>query len=336
MIRFDQNFLREQLMVQEALRLASEKSSSKTSDKGNRTARSNHVKSRSAGSNRGCPLCKEEHYLACCDQYKKSAQERREVVNTHQRCWNCLGRHLVGECPSSKNCSKCSGRHHSTLHDAFGNPSALAIQNSSPTVHVAERSAAECSSVLLATTRVYVTDHFGEHHIMRALVDPGSETCLMVESFAQRLRLPQTPTSVSIFGVGGVQTGFSRGRVTVALSSRAGQFACNLIALVLSRLSAYSGTASGGAHCWPHVRDLELADPEFFRRDPVELLLGADAYADVVLLDLRQEEPEEPTQRTRLGWIILGAIGTSCHAAASTTSLQCSVEDDLPTLVRCF
>jgi hypothetical protein len=105
--------------------------------------------------------------------------------------------------------------------------------------------------------------------------------------------------------------------------------------LVMPRLSAYSGGTETGAVSWPHVEGLELADPDFFARDPVELLLGADAYAHIVLPDLRRGGTLEPiAQHTRLGWILLGAVGTS--QVASVSSLQCSTMEDLATFVRRF
>ncbi|KMQ84153.1 bel12-ag transposon polyprotein, partial [Lasius niger] len=329
-------FLQEQLMTQEVLRAVSGESG-KSAEKSGRAARSNHVKSRGPDSSRSCPLCKKEHFMAFCDQYKrKSAQERREAVATHQRCWNCLGRHMLGECSSNKVCTKCSERHHSSLHEAFA---AVALpapgSSASPTVHVAKRPLAECTSVLLATARVLVVDRRGMRHPVRVLVDPGSETSLIAESLAQRLRLPRTPTSVTIFGVGGVQAGFSRGRVAVNLSARTGSFSLTVSSLVMPRLSAYSGVAETGAVSWPHVEGLDLADPDFLARDPVELLLGADAYAHIVLPDLRRGGTLEPiAQHTRLGWILLGAVGAG-HVA-SVSSMQCSTTEDLASLVRRF
>ncbi|KMQ84743.1 hypothetical protein RF55_17211 [Lasius niger] len=333
-------FLQEQLMTQEVLRAVTGEATGK-SDKSGRAARANHVRSRGPDSSRSCPLCRKEHFLAFCEAYKKkSAQDRRDIVTTHQRCWNCLGRHVVSECPSSKNCSKCSGRHHTSLHEVFPASTAVAIPvagtSSTPTVHVAKRPAADFAAVLLATARVLVTDRVGVRHVVRALIDPGSEASLMAESLAQRLRLPRTPTSVAVFGVGGVQTGSPRGRVSVKLSSRSEDFSITVSSLVLPRLTLYNGVMESGARSWPHVRDIELADPEFYTRDPVELLLGADVYADVVLPDLRRGGPLEPVaQRTRLGWILLGAVGSSL-AASTVTSLQCSPSEDLATAVRRF
>lgn len=320
-------FLREQLMTQEVLQATVGGSSEKSTEKTNRSARANHVKGRGTDSSRNCPLCKKEHFLAFCEQYKrKNPQERREIVTTHQRCWNCLGRHMVGECSSAKTCNKCASRHHTSLHEAFSTVMTVALpaaaSESTSTVHVAREPPAECSTVLLATARVLVVDRAGVRHAIRALVDPGSETSLIAESLTQRLRLPRTPASVAIFGVGGVQTGFSRGRVAVTVAARNGQFSLAISPLVLPAFSVYSGVVEHKSRSWPHVKDLELADPDFFARDPVELLLGAHAYASIVQPDLRQGGPLEPiAQRTRLGWILLGAVGAE-HAVSAVTALQ--------------
>lgn len=123
---------------------------------------------------------------------------------------------MIGECSSVKTCSKCSGRHHSSLYEAFA---AVALTPAGPTpstsVHVGKQPPADCAAVLLATARVLVVDRAGAHHVVCALADPGSEASLIAESLAQRLRLPRSPTSVAIFGVDGVQTGLARNRVSI-------------------------------------------------------------------------------------------------------------------------
>lgn len=83
------------------------------------------------------------------------------------------------------------------------------------------------------------------------------------------------------------------------------------------------------------VDGLDLADPEFFARNPVELLLGADACAGLVQPGLRRGRPGEPiAQQTQLGWIILDAVGVG-HTS-SMSALQCSTADDLSAMVRRF
>ncbi|XP_029175121.1 uncharacterized protein LOC114943637 [Nylanderia fulva] len=233
---------------------------------------------------------------------------------------------------------KCSDKHHSSLHDAF---TAVALPAAGPssamTTHVARRPTVECRSALLATARVLVVDRAGTRHDVRALINPGSVTSLIAESLAQRLCLPRTPSSVAIFGVGGIQSGVSRGRTAVTVFSRDGHFALAASPLVLPRLTVYGGILEGKARLWPHLDDLDLADSEFHRQDPVELLLGADVYLDIVMPEgLCRGGPQEPEALlTRFGWVLLGAVG-ACHITNPVSSLQCITVEDLAELVRRF
>ncbi|KAL6418020.1 hypothetical protein ACFW04_011103 [Cataglyphis niger] len=84
-----------------------------------RSPRVLHVR-KSEGKRDRCSLCRQEHYIMLCDAYKaKTASERRQHVERHQLCFNCLGKHKVSDCPSKRTCSFCDARHHSTLHDAY-------------------------------------------------------------------------------------------------------------------------------------------------------------------------------------------------------------------------
>ncbi|XP_039311341.1 uncharacterized protein LOC105201279 [Solenopsis invicta] len=167
-------------------------------------------------------------------------------------------------------------------------------------------------------------------------MDPGSETSLITESLAQRLRLPRTPASVAIYGVGGLKSGVSRGRIAMNLTSRVGNAVFAISALVMPRLSIYGGSVEANSSGWSHIRGLDLADPDFSSTDPVELLLGVNVYAKVARPGMRLGGDEEPiAQQTALGWIIMGLVST-CQVTTALTSLQCSAVDDLNALVRRF
>ncbi|XP_070170760.1 uncharacterized protein [Polyergus mexicanus] len=142
-------------------------------------------------------MCQQDHYIMFCDAYQsKTASEKRRHVEANNLCFNCLGRHKASECKSKKTCTLCSAHHHSTLHDACSTHEAVKSS------HAANRTVKRAPAVLLATARVRVADRFGVLHAARALIDQGSETSLIAESLAQRLRLSRSPTSVSIFGIG--------------------------------------------------------------------------------------------------------------------------------------
>ncbi|XP_024875256.1 uncharacterized protein LOC112456750, partial [Temnothorax curvispinosus] len=278
-----------------------------------------------------CHCCQKDHILMFCEDYKrKTAQERKQLVDNKNLCLNCLGSHKVSECASKKGCAACGARHHTSVHDACREVEVA------KTVHAAQRLAVKPSAVLLATARVRVADRFGTLHHARALVDQGSESSLVTERLAQRLKLPRSRTSVSIFGVGGQKTAVAKGRVSLTLAPRTDGPAMSVSALVLPRLTIYAGGIEAGAEAWSHLRGLELADPEFSASDSVDILLGADVYAEILQEGLRKGGSREPVaQNTTLGWILSGAIGESASSHFAQ-SYQCRVEDELSQLVRRF
>ncbi|XP_050452147.1 uncharacterized protein LOC126851851 [Cataglyphis hispanica] len=282
-------------------------------------------------SNRGqCSLCHKDHYIMFCDAYKaKTAAERRQHVERHQLCFNCLGKHKVSDCSSKKTYSICDARHHSTLHDACKQTEVAKSSLS------ANRASKATSAVLLATARVRVADKFGVLHTARALIDQGSEVSIVAESLAQRLQLSRTPASTDIVGVGGQLTG-ARGRVELALTPLHDGPPLRVSALILRQLTLYTGGIRVSRNTWPHIDGIELADPDFFAADPVELLLGADVCAAILQPGLRRGGRRQPmAQRTTLVWILSGSVGTAA-ATRSAQTHHCCRDGDLHGLVQEF
>lgn len=162
--------------------------------------------------------------------------------------------------------------------------------------------------VLLATARVRLKDRFGTWFAARALVDQGSESSIISERLAQKLKLPRAAVTVNVFGVGGQKAGVARGQITLRLAPRLGDTLMSVTALVLPRLAIRTGHDMG-PKSWPHLAGLQLADPEYCAGDPVDLLLGADVYAAILQQGLRRGKDREPiAQNTSLGWLLSGAI----------------------------
>lgn len=221
-----------------------------------------------------------------CDTYKaKGAAERKQHVETNGLCLNCLGRHQLSDCSSKKSCSVCNARYHTSLHDACLETSAV------KSTHVSHHLTRFKTAVLLITARVCVSDKHGNVHPARALIDQGSESSLVSESLAQRLRLPRKPTSISVFGVGGKMTGVAHGLLNLEVASKEGRSPMTVSALILPQLTIYDGCNRAEKRPWSHLTGLELADPYFLSTDPVDLLLGADVYASILLPGLRRGGP---------------------------------------------
>ncbi|XP_018399368.1 PREDICTED: uncharacterized protein LOC108777070 [Cyphomyrmex costatus] len=107
-------------------------------------------------------------------------------------------------------------------------------------------------------------------------------------------------------------------------------------ALILPRLTIYAGGGGMSARDWPHLRGLELADPDFLATDPIEILLGADVHAVIIRDGIKRGRPCEPVgQNTALGWIISGAADAHIKSQYVHTH-QCTIGDDLSMMVRRF
>ena len=67
---------------------------------------------------------------------------------------------------------------------------------------------------------------------------------------------------------------------------------------------------------WSHISNLYLADPDFGVPGRIDLLLGADIYAAVLLHGRRCGPPATPTAlETRFGWVLTGR--TQGHSRSS-------------------
>ncbi|XP_071571308.1 uncharacterized protein [Temnothorax nylanderi] len=307
------------------LNAAYPKNTVKTASEPSRFAKT-HAAQRTESSQ--CPLCTERHSLMGCPEFKaKSASERLSVAETNKLCFNCLGNHLVARCQSTRNCMTCNSRHHTMLHDAYASEPKPAAEVSALS---AVGRADDRKAILLATARVIVPDRRGEPHEVRALIDQGSEVSIVSESLVQRLRLPRSRTRMSIFGIGGSQSGSTRGKVSMSLTSTTTGATLTAVALVLPRLSLYRGSAIRCNTTWPHLQGLPLADPRFAANDPVELLLGAEVCSAILEDGLRRGKPQTPiAQKTTLGWILSGGCGatsllghrSSLHAHSSVVRL---------------
>ncbi|XP_011700180.1 PREDICTED: uncharacterized protein LOC105457284 [Wasmannia auropunctata] len=278
-----------------------------------------------------------DEIITSCDAYQaKTAEERKKHVEKHHLCINYLGKHKLSECASQRTCTSCNARHHSTLHDACRADKGAKSTEVARVAHLAQRPPEIPVAVLLATARVRVKDRTGADHFARALTDQGSDSSLISESLAQRLRLILKPTSVAVFGVEGKRTGFARGLVDLLVSPRGSGPPTPVSAIILPRLTLQDGGIKVERRTWAHINGLEFTDPKFLAADSIDILLGADVYASILQAGLRKGGPYEPVaQKTKLGWILSGVVGRTADVRRAQT-LQCRAEENLPALVQKF
>lgn len=171
------------------------------------------------------------------------------------------------------------------------------------------------TSILLSTAWVSVVAPNGKTTACRALLDQGSEVSFISEKIVQLLQLPKTKANLQIMGINSNSLGSSRNTAQFTIRSNAmHNNLINMSAYVLPKVSNMlpSSTICTSPQTWSHLHGLVLADPEFYKPKPIELLIGADLYGSILLNDVRNGIKNTPTaQKTIWGYILSGPVSST-------------------------
>lgn len=317
-------------------------SSSKTNSTSNVAVVPTATTTNSAGKKFNCPVCNGEgHPLRACDAFLAlPAAERRMTIAKLKYCSNCLAyNHLDAKCRSSHTCFTCGERHHSLLHVAGSAPKPtnlnqrfaahVLIPAMAATAHInscnSQTEIVSSSNILLATAIVNILDVHGEVHSLRALIDQGSEANFVTESAMNALQLPRSKIQAVISGIG-ASNSHAKHMTSFTLQSRHDNtFEITVEALVMGRITNMLPSSSFKAQRWHHIVDLSLADPSYHRSGRIDLVLGAEILAQVIMTGVRIGSAGSPVaQQTRLGWILSGKIseGSSPSLPTAVTSMH--------------
>ncbi|XP_072941856.1 uncharacterized protein [Epargyreus clarus] len=166
------------------------------------------------------------------------------------------------------------------------------------------------SEVLLPMAMIKVQAADGEYHVMRALLDQGSQTSLISERAAQLLKIPRQRCKGVISGVGAKDSN-CKGMISIQCFSLTCDYSFETDALIMKNLIKNLPTSTFSKPKWSYLDQIKLADPEFYISRPVEILLGADVYSNILMDGVCKGEATLPTaQQTQLGWILSGNVKT--------------------------
>ena len=283
---------------------------------------SSSSKSSHAAISRGCTACNETHPLYKCDSFNKmNPQEREGHVKKNRLCFNCLANHQVKECQSKGTCKKCHKKHNTLLHQEKSNqgqvqqPQAVASTSSSTTQNSSNVISSNCVTschVLLQTALVNVTSASGKVEPVRVFIDNGSNSELITESCASRLGLKPFGPSVPLTGIGGVKAGSTSGKVHLTLKSRTCEYNLPIKAEVVQKVTGGFLPTRYEQSNFPHVDNLHLADPGFYKPQPVDLILGSRYAIQIKTGGLIKGPHGTPSaEETFFGWVLSGDIHPS-------------------------
>uniref|UniRef100_A0A1B0DAL2 Uncharacterized protein n=1 Tax=Phlebotomus papatasi TaxID=29031 RepID=A0A1B0DAL2_PHLPP len=319
------------------------KSSQKSSTKSEKQEKQGPAKkSFHSTTEESCPLCKDKHKLTRCDKFKDlSVSQRKQLVDKNKICLNCLGHDKKQKCSSKNTCRECQRKHHTLLHfpraasentheDARSVPvqSTVLQAAQSDVSQVRESSSGEDvtsltiireQTVLLATCPESPSTQISAGHMLRALVDPGSQVSLITESAAQLLRLKKFKVNTAVKGIGGTTAAQCRHQAHMVIAPRfSSEFRLSVRALVNARLTNSLPDKERKPFTDDELSNIILADPEYYHPGPIDMILGADVYIEVVRNNIKKSKNGRVfAQNTHLGWIL--------YAKSSDTSTQQSV-----------
>jgi len=275
-----------------------------------------------------CPLCNINHALFQCSKFTDmTSPDKLKFIAKNKICKNCLYIHAKGFCASQKRCRECNENHNTLLHSDFVNsgqthlatvtvPNASLTTTSRAIKNMQNNFASNNDDeILLATALVQVATASGDYITLRALLDQGSQITLITENAAQRLGIQRERLNANISGIGTLSNK-SKGKVSLHCKSLHNKFHFTTEALVMTRVVNNLPNVSFTKKNWAHVTSITLADPDYNISRPIDILLDAHVYSEILMSGLIKGESHEPMiQQTQLGWILSGNVNKTynCH-----------------------
>ena len=269
-----------------------------------------------------CLICKNEHRLQDCPEYKaKTREERLVVARTERLCWACLRKgHFMRVCRSAKRCglNGCQATHHRLLHEDRSNPTSRResgaeapnqSREGSPIVGVA---LTESTDTLLQLVPVRIHGPKGERDVV-PLLDSGAQTSLCCRDVLKELGIHGREEDLRLQNVEGSGATQSSFRVQLTVSPLSADAKRDRIVVPevwsVSKLNVAAPRVSNcKVHSWKHLQDLDLQQ---YSGAQVELLLGANILEAAVQREARVGGPGQPVAvRTDFGWTLTGSIST--------------------------
>ncbi|XP_055622849.1 uncharacterized protein LOC129766354 [Toxorhynchites rutilus septentrionalis] len=173
---------------------------------------------------------------------------------------------------------------------------------------------------------------------LRCLLDSGSQIEVITEEAFNRLKAPYIYEETIINGVGGLIQ--SHKKVKVLLTSENTNYEEEIELIVIPEILSDQPTTSFQAHEVDTPAKIELAGPQFYKKDPIELLLGARFFYDVIEAEQARIGRGPTFQKSKLGWLACGMLDqvgilqeTWMH---TSTKVNVKQQDELSRLFQKF
>lgn len=299
---------------------------------------------------RNCVMCSGSHSVYACKQFLSlSINDKLQFIKEKSLCSNCLREgHSVDDCYFGA-CKRCHKKHNSCLHEQCDKESnTLPLPNTSASVtssvgnstslhSITQEHTLSLNTVLLSTAIVEIAGNDNNFIKTRALLDCGSQHCIIVDSLLQKLNVKKMQSTIKIIGVGNSTTNTTQS-CEIRLRSLNSQYNTQLKCLVLPHITSSLPSSQININHLNLPRNICLADPSFTSPSEIDLLIGADCFWELIT-EGKIRIPGGPfMQNTQLGWIISGPLASPntiqnsyCNLVqtSSSTSFTSSIDEQL-------
>lgn len=286
-----------------------------------------------------CPLCQDKHFIYQCQRLlKQDIHERIKTVKSLRLCLNCLRKgHFSQNCTSSK-CKVCKISHNTILHLNKTLTSAAPSESSNVKDHsdVPSSTIANCatkitsSHVLLSTAEVLIPDSSGTRHTARVLLDSASQSHFITKHFFSKLNIPKHNIDIHVSGIGKTSSNINH-CATVTLHSRCTNYSTSLSCLLIDTITENIPYQSFPKTLISIPQGINLADDHYNESRPIDLLLGANKFWELIMNGYIQLDRNGPIlKNTTLGWILSGPIPIYQHRILTHTVT--SIENQIQAL----
>lgn len=259
-----------------------------------------------------CIICSQNHKIYDCPNFKRmTVDERLTEATKYKLCLNCLRQgHPTHECRLGP-CRECKKRHNSLLHKQNNtNDTNVAVATASSSEIVNNFSKQNKNQIILSTAMIEVRDPITQQtERVRALLDCGSQSSFITKSLQKKLNLKTNTINLNVVGIGNTNADKVRESCVVQLKSTNSDYGVTLSCLVLNELTGDLPKTPIDIKKLNLPGDILLADPAFDQPAPIQVLIGADIFWDILKCQQKSLGPNNPKlQNSQFGWLIAGPI----------------------------
>ncbi|XP_043256445.1 uncharacterized protein LOC122399668 [Colletes gigas] len=219
-----------------------------------------------------CHIRKEPHYTYQCPKLTKVAVEQRyEVVKQSGLCGNCLRpNHTAKQCIVGT-CKQCKAKQHTLLRRETN------TNQQTDRANVVSLTTTTPFEVILSTAIVEVLDKNNKPRPCRVLLDSGSQSNFLTESFATKLGLKRDHMEIPVVAINQTISQIHH-MVKSRIKSRINTFSTELAFLILPQITEILPSQAIPKQQLQLPANLPLTDPAFCRPSEIDGLLGVEIF----------------------------------------------------------